>query len=266
MTTQPQPYRRLPRLFSERASTSSASDGSIRLSKRLAELLVEARETYAWPAKETAAASQQRIIDLESETCLRIQNLDPEKAHWIVQQVSMWGGNNARAQRVIEAAMLSQREQFAISIKSLSIPDNTKGVLQSLSQQPGLRLVMATKLYRFCSPECGAALDRHCSYFFNSLRVRDADGILRGCTLFKREWADGKNRTSRLAVYTDHGHRTNLDEYVDSYLPLLRSIADQLNSQKISYLCAASSSRRRWRPADVDMAAYQWWSRNANAR
>jgi hypothetical protein len=30
----------------------------------------------------------------------RIQNLDYEKAHWILQQVSLWGGNNARAQKV----------------------------------------------------------------------------------------------------------------------------------------------------------------------
>jgi len=45
---------------------------------------------------------------------------------------------------------------------------STEHALRELTKQPGLGLVMASKIYRFCSPHIGAAVDRHSSYFFNS--------------------------------------------------------------------------------------------------
>ena len=121
---------------------------------------------------------------------------------------------------------------------------------------------MATKIYRFCSPQAAAALDRHCSYFFNSLCVKEADGRLAKCTQFKREWQNGKHEASRLAIYTTNGHQANLDQYIDCYLPALTGIADDLNTRGEGFMCAVSRARKHWRPADMEMAAYYWWSRN----
>lgn len=236
--------------------------GAVSLSGKLAALLVEARNMYAWPIGETAAVSQQRIIDLETETRHRVKDLDVEKAHWIVSQVSMWAGNNARAQCRIDTALSPQKAEFQASVQKLSTSGSVKEALQALSEQPGLGLVIATKVFRFCSPEAGAALDRHCSYFFNSLPVRGAAGGIATGTRFKREWANGRRHTTRLAIYYHSGYQYNLDEYVATYLPLLAAIAEWLDRQGIRYVCAASSKKKHWRPADIEMAAYYWWSRH----
>jgi hypothetical protein len=121
---------------------------------------------------------------------------------------------------------------------------------------------MATKIYRFCRPLEGAAVDRHCSYFFNSLDLIDVDGERAKCVIFKREWATGRHRTSRLANFTSRGLDANLREYVRRYLPLLVAIANCLNARSLTFTCAATGREKYWRPADVEMAAYQWWSRN----
>lgn len=223
-------------------------------------MLVEARSRYAWQA--SPAESQRRILDLETETCRRVINLDSDKAHWIVERVSFWGGNKPRAQQDLASATRNQKEDFAAAIRGLLRPGSARGALDALSRQPGLRLVMATKIYRFCAPQVAAAVDRHCSYFFNSLCVREADGRLRKCTQFSREWATGKHNTSRLAAFTNKGHETNLSEYTDNYLPVLAAIAEYLNAQGVGYLCAASCETKQWRSADVEMAAYHWWSCN----
>ena len=239
-------------------------DGTIQVSDALADLLVDARSSYAWPSTESPLRSQQRILDLESEVAERIQKLDPEKGHWIVQEVSRWGGNNVRSQRVIERALPTQKEVYVALIKQTS--ESIRHALEGLCQLPGVHLVMATKIYRFCSPNLGAAIDRHCSYFFNSLPLMEGGQQIRTATQFKREWSTGKHQSSRLADYSASGHRANLQEYVTNYLPLLKAIADHMNHRGNPYRCAASSQDKKWRPADVEMAAYYWWSRKANSR
>jgi hypothetical protein len=233
------------------------------VSDPLADLLSEAREQYAWGAK-SASESQEIIGRLESETTLRLADLHGDTAQWIIQGVSRWGGNNQTAIRTIASVLPEQKQMFATLIGRLLKLGSTEHALRALTNQPGLGLVMASKIYRFCCPQVGAAVDRHTSYFFNSLFMNDEAGRLRGCTRFAREWANGKRRASRLAVYTDSKCDANLKEYCATYLPLLAGIADALNSQRRGFLCAASRVRRPWRPADVEMAAYFWWSRRVD--
>lgn len=251
-------------VFGNHVCVERLPDGSLQVSDALADLLVDARSSYAWPSIESPLRSQQRILDLESEVAERIQKLDPEKGHWIVQEVSRWGGNSERSQRVIERASLTQRDAYVALIKQTS--ESIRPALEGFCQLPGIHLVMATKIYRFCSPNLGVAIDRHCSYFFNSLPLMEGGRQIRTSTQFKREWSTGKHQSSRLADYSASGHRANLQEYVDTYLPLLKAIADSMNRRGNRYKCAASSQDKKWRPADVEMAAYYWWSRKAILR
>jgi hypothetical protein len=231
----------------------------------LADLLLEAREQYVWNAR-TAKESQKDIIRLENETARRLASLDGENARWIVQEVSRWGGNNERAIRAVASGSAEQNRKLAELISRLLTPASIKDTLRELTKQPGLRLVMASKIYRFCCPQAGAAVDRHSSYFFNSLAMQDETGQLRVSTQFKREWTNGKHRTSRLAIYTDSNCDANLNEFSITYIPLLRAIADALNSKRGGFLCAASGARRPWRATDVEMAAYFWWSTKSQHR
>jgi hypothetical protein len=231
----------------------------LRISDPLGDLLSEAREQYVWGAK-AVSESQEIIVRLESETARRLAGLHGDNAQWIIQEVSRWGGNNEKAIRTIASASLEQKQTIAELIGRLLTPGSTEQALCALTKQPGLGLVMASKIYRFCRPQVGAAVDRHSSYFFNSLTVDDETGRLRVCTRFTREWANGKHKASRLAVYTDSRRDANLNEYCATYLPLIGAIADALNSQRGGFLCATSRARRPWRPADVEMAAYFWWS------
>jgi hypothetical protein len=138
------------------------------------------------------------------------------------------------------------------AIRALFDPKTLSLGLDQLCGIPGLRLVMATKIYRFCCPEIGAAVDRHASYFFNSLKA----------TSFQREWSTGKRSTSRLAIYGAGNSKRNRNEYLDVYLPLLKQIADYLNRLGFTYKCATTEKSKVWRPADVEMAAYYWWACN----
>src|SRR6266508_4201777 len=99
------------------------------------------------------------------------------------------------------------------------MPTSVKGALRELAKQSGLNLVMASKIYRFCSPQIGAAVDRHSSYFFNSLPMQVEGGQLRACTHFVRQWADGKHQRSRLDIYSSLSKgEANLNEYCDAYI------------------------------------------------
>jgi hypothetical protein len=243
------------------------AEGAISLSGELADLLVHARSDYSWPKQCSPRRSQQRIIDLETDTHQRIESLDDDKAHWIIQQVSLWGGNRARAQSDLDHVPPAQKKEFAGLVQALLSPQSFEKALSGLSAKPGLHLVMATKVYRFCWPQGGAAVDRHCSYFFNSLDSMDADGKRTKCCHFRRQW-DGKRTragpSSRLAIYdaSGRGHGANLREYAHCYLPLLSAVAASLNGLGLTFTCAATGAKKGWRPADVEMAAYQWWSRN----
>jgi hypothetical protein len=68
--------------------------------------------------------------------------------------------------------------------------------------------------------------------------------------------------TRVMATFSKTVREWNLDQYLDCYLPLLAAIAGSLNSTLGGFPCAVSANRKAWRPADVEMAAYEWWSRN----
>ena len=234
------------------------------LSDTLADYLSAAREQYVWKGK-TARESQGRIIQLEHQTASWLANLDGASAQRICSEVSRWGGNNQKALCTLANSPPEQNCKLARLISQLLVPISVEGALRELAKQPAIKLVMASKIYRFCSPQAGAAVDRHSSYFFNSLRVQDETGKLRACTQFKRQWAGKKDGTSRLDIYS-LSVEANLKEYCDVYIPLLTKLADALNSKRGKFLCAASGERRAWRPADVEMAAYFWWSQNSRYR
>jgi len=134
--------------------------------------------------------------------------------------------------------------------------------VDSLADLPGIGLVIATKIFRFCCPAVGAAVDRHASYFFNSLDVVSSGQDRRKALAFRREWATGAKSTSRLATYTPSGYLWNRDQYAGRYLPFLSSIASSLNDLKVPFMCAATGKQMAWRPTDIEMAAYYWWARN----
>jgi hypothetical protein len=233
------------------------------ISDKLAGLLTDERERYSWNAT-TAAVSQRKIIELETEVARRIEHLDAGNAGWIVREVSRWGGNNQKALNTLASASSEQNCSFAQIIKQLLTPASATDALRALTKQPGLSLVMSSKVYRFCCPDVGAAVDRHSSYFFNSLPMQAEGGAVSTCTRFKREWANGRHRASRLAIYTDSNCEENFSEYCRAYLPALATIAGLLNSQSGGFRCAATNAPKRWRPADVEMASYSWWSREVD--
>lgn len=240
--------------------TSEYLNGSasteVEVSPDLADLLVRSREKYSWTG--TPAEAQRRILDLEAATSEALKKLDedPLSAFEVVRSVSEWGGN-----RRVDSLRREDCKTFQLAISSLLDGKLSDG-LELLTEQDGIDLVMATKIFRFCCPDLGAAVDRHTSHFFNSLEVRapGASAEVEYGTNFKREWSAGRHKTSRLAVYNPSYRRKALEEYVTRYLPLLGSMADSLNTAKRSYACAVTGEPRKWRPADVEMAAYQYWS------
>lgn len=237
-------------------------NGTLVASKSLADLLVDARTNYDWPNRTGAATSQERVLNLEMAAAGFAKALDEKGAHCIVSMVSRWAGNNATAQANIDAASPPTQAGMMTAINCLMNRSTLKNGLDALSALPGLRLVIASEVYRVCCPTTGAAVDRHASYFFNSLDIVGPAGISRKGTTFKREWANGTRKTSRLAIYNRAGHNRNRDEFDDTYLPLLTQIASSLNSMHATFKCAATETEKSWRPADVEMAAYYWWAQN----
>jgi hypothetical protein len=230
--------------------------GEIRLSRTLINLLVQHRSKYEWPSGIGKKDSQRKILELENFVSDSMEDLDLDKAHSIVKDISKWGGNNKKSQLKIESASPLIQQSMVIAIENFNSPVAIKDSLNRLSDLPGIRLVIATKIFRFCNQILGASLDRHSSYFFNSLSICKGNGTEKKTTVFKREWTTKKHSTSRLAIYSSNYHRANLNEYMDNYIPLLKSIADNLNSRGIQYSCAATGENKNWRPTDVEMAAY----------
>jgi hypothetical protein len=235
-------------------------DAGLMASGALADLLVSSRSCYDWPQGTGAPQSQQAILHLESQAANWLAKLDPATAHALIQKVSIWGRNNVQAQDDIDRACPAIKDHMMAAIQAILDPRTLRIGLDRLSELPGLRLIMATKVYRFCCPTIGAAVDRHASYFFNSLDVVGAHGALRKATAFKREWENGTHKKSRLAIYNAGYHKKNRDEYLTKYLPVATQIAKSLNGMGLTYTCAATKSSRSWRPADVEMAAYYWWA------
>jgi len=144
-----------------------------------------------------------------------------------------------------------------VAISNLITPGNAATGIDQLCAINGISLVIASKIYRFCVPNIGAAVDRHTSYFFNSLSVRGQGTP----THFQREWANGAHTSSRLATYNPAGYASNRAQYFQEYLPLLAAISNSLNNATSQYRCAASGVYRNWFPTDVEMAAYYYWAR-----
>jgi hypothetical protein len=228
------------------------------LSDTLVNLLVTARSTYDWPAGTGSAASQITILNLEAAVNGYLMALNAANAHAITVQVSAWAGNNANAHAQIVGATPAQQAQMQAAVSDLITPGRECVGIDALCTLPGISMVIASKIYRFCAPTRGAAVDRHASYFFNSLQVAGGGNATR----FAREWANGRHTTSRLAIYTLSGYVHNKAEYFSTYLPTITCIAQVLNAIPALYVCAARNAPMNWTPADVEMAAYYWWANN----
>jgi hypothetical protein len=192
-----------------------------------------------------------------------MQALNEGNAHRIVTKVSKWAGN--RKHNEIVQANPDGRVQMLNSLRLFDAPDSPANAIDALSNLPGISLVIASKIFRFCRPTVGAAVDRHTSYFFNSLEFVTPEGRRDPATNFRREWSNGPDTTSRLAIYpkASYTYTRNRDEFVTVYLPLLCSIANTLNAVPAPYHCAATGEQKNWLPTDVEMAAYYWGACNA---
>ncbi len=237
-------------------------DGQIGLSTALVRLLIDARAEYDWPAGTGAVQSQQIVIDLEAEVAALMNRLNPESAHAIIQRVSDWAGNNKKAHGAVVNATADCKAKMMNALNLLNDPAQIREGLDTLSEIPGVNLVIASKVYRFCCPRNAAAVDRHASYFFNSLDIVSLEQGRAKAAHFKREWPRGSHTYSRLATFTPGYYIQNRKEFTNVYLPLLTCVAAKLNTLQAQYTCAASGERKNWRPTDVEMAAYYWWACN----
>lgn len=226
-------------------------------SQPLINLLLQARNGYDWPSGTGAAQSQQTILNLEATVRAHLANLTPANAHAIVVAVSLWAGNNAKSHAQIVGALPALQVQMQAAVSCLVNGRECAGI-DALCALPGISLVIASKIFHFCSPVQGAAVDRHASYFFNSLQVVGGGAA----THFVREWANGCHTTSRLAIYNQPNYTRNKSEYLLAYLPILWCLAQAMNANAATYTCAARNIRVNWTPADVEMAAYYWWATN----
>lgn len=238
------------------------TDDAINLSNELVALLVGARNEYEWPSGKGRVESQKTIIELEEDVSALINEANIESAHIVFQRVSEWAGNNAKAHIAIVEASADTKMKMQNCLRLLSNPASQNLGMDRLAEIPGVNLVIASKIFRFCCPQTAAAVDRHASYFFNSLDFFSHEMLPGKATHFRREWSDGKHATSRLATFTPGYFKVNRNEYFDVYLPLLHNIAAKLNSLQEFYECAVTGQLKNWRPTDVEMAAYYWWARN----
>ncbi|UVL59931.1 hypothetical protein LOY54_18025 [Pseudomonas sp. B21-032] len=222
----------------------------------LVDLLLTARHGYAWPLHDSNACSQQRIINLESQVAAWLDPLTPTTAHLIVLNVSAWAGNQANIHQLIAQATAHERQLMQNALQLCSSPNSLTAGLHALCQLPGVSLVIASKIYRFCQPVKGAAVDRHASYFTNSL---SPPGVQ---TEFLRRWSTANHDRSRLETFNAPDLNRNLNHYIDAYLPLLDGIAAAMNATGHYFQCAASGHLQQWTPADVEMAAFYWWACN----
>lgn len=235
--------------------------GQIELSPAFVDLLVVSRTNYNWPTGTGATKSQQTVINLANEVGRLKIHLDSENAHTIIKLVSEWAGNNARGHAAIANATTNDKQTMLGALNLFENATSYNDSLDLLSGLPGISLVIASKIFRFFSPKIAAAVDRHASYFFNSLNVISLQGTTKS-THFKREWTTANHTSSRLATFSPGYFKRNRQEYTDIYLPLLASIAAKLNSLRIMCPCAATLEHKYWHPTDVEMAAYYWWASN----
>jgi hypothetical protein len=241
-------------------------DGSLSLSEALVNLLVFSRSDYYWPRGTGARESQQAILTLEADVGGWMQALNEENAHHILTNVSAWAGNNADSHKTIVQATPDVKEKMLTALLLFNTPDGPANAIDALVALPGIRLVIASKTVRFCCRAVGAVVDRHTSYFFNSLEILSPKGHRDRSTNFRREWPKSGHTTSRLAIYNSPSYFRNRHEFVNVYLPLLGSLARSLNAIPAPYHCAATGVQKNWRPTDVEMAAYFWGAYNGARR
>lgn len=245
--------------FPDGVFLTSISGGNYTLSQQLIDLLINARNGYDWPRGTGAKNSQKTIIDLiEKVQDYLLPAPTPKSAHAIVIAVSLWAGNNANSHKAICQATPNQQNQMQAAISFLITPGKECIGIDELCALPGISLVIASKIFRFCCPQHGAAVDRHASYFFNSLQIIDQGNV----TQFSREWSNSRHNTSRLAIYNQAGYARNKTVYLTSYLIILNSIAQAMNAIPEQYTCMATNHKVNWTSADVEMAAYYWWALN----
>jgi len=237
-------------------SITIENGGGISASAKLVDLLFASRSGYEWPQGAGLFAAQQTIITLEVAVSSHICT---GNFHQIAIDVSDWAGNNAAAHARIVGASAATQTSISTAIHNLSV--NPGVGLNALCSIPGISLVIASKIFRFVQPNTGAAIDRHASYFVNSLLVTNGEMA----TSFAREWANSARTSSRLAIYNPDTLLTNTNEYLEKYLPLLSGLANYLNARGRPYMCAVTKTAKEWRPADIEMAMYHWWA-NYGAR
>lgn len=245
--------------FPDGVFLTAIAGGNYTLSQPLIDILVNSRNGYDWPKGTGAANSQQTIIDLITTVHAYLSPvLTPNSSHAIAIAVSQWAGNNVKSHQKICQATPTQKNQMQAAITCLVTPGQECFGIDGLCSLPGISLVIASKIFRFCCPLHGAAVDRHASYFFNSLEIIGQGNV----TQFSREWANGCHTRSRLAIYNQTGYARNKTEYFTSYLMMLNSIAQAMNAIPVQYTCMATNLQRNWTTADVEMAAYYWWALN----
>ena len=245
------------------ANISIDRNGKFTLSDKLASLLLHARSNYDWPNGTGALQSQERVIHTLTQVRILLRNLDSDSAYSIVVKVSRWAGNNDKAQRALETADSVSKQKILEAILNFFSEKDPSVGLRLLCNLKGISLVIASKIYRFVLPREGAAVDRHASYFTNSLRISE-DAKLNFGTNFRREWSNGRHVTSRLAIYNSRVFEHNFSEYLENYLLLLKRMADSLNSTGKLYQCMLTKKEEKWTPADIEMAAYFWWAKHGS--
>lgn len=231
------------------------------VSDALADILLWARKNYEWPNGGGLAGT----AELERQVAANPGT--PDEVAGLVRAVGDWGGLRAPALSNIANWGYADRQRATSAIAMLrqAAPTaNAAPAVSALVGLPGLSLVAASKVYRFAAPTVGASVDRHSSYFFNSLPQHHAGGQAVGwVTSFQREWVNGAHTQSRLATYQPAPLNVNLGMYVNSYLPALAGIAGYLNDSGRHFDDRARGPGQLWRPTDVEMAAFYWWQQKA---
>jgi hypothetical protein len=242
-------------VFPEGVELLPDTEGHLLPTDRLATLFVEARNAYRWPFRLEPHASQFAIHDLERNTEASLRALTLDTAYDLVVGISEWAGNRRHSELV--SADDDTRASIFSAVTELIQPGQEAHALNNLSNLPGISLVVASKIFRFVRPREGASIDRHTSYFFNSLPIV-GDGK---ATQFRREWIDGRHMQSRLATSNQYYLAQNLAEYTEVYLKRLHKIAEALNLRSQLFV-SVTDAPTEWRAADIEMAAFYWWSCN----
>jgi hypothetical protein len=142
-------------------------DGMVHASDEFLDLLTDNRSKYDWPAGTGAYKSQQIILALETQVADLMHKLTADSAHKIITRVSEWAGNSSNAHRDILQASESDQLRMHDSLLAFDNDSGPRTAIDRLSSLPGISLVIASKVYRFCRYMIGGTVDRHASYFFN---------------------------------------------------------------------------------------------------